>query len=180
MTSLAKVIAYVDLESEAAKHAKAQRFRDGEWANRPERLAEIEASILDPAKYQMNVALAAQLDDGREITGGGGFSFSGPRCGVGAIWHRYRGPQLHEDPFVNDRLLDETYHVGMSDVEDAVNQMLGRDPEQHRPPRLSWEGLQRALADEGINVTEQQLIDAPLQLVLSESAAAEVDREAPT
>jgi hypothetical protein len=67
----------------------------------------------------------------------------------------------------------------MSDVEDAVNQMLGRDPEKRRPPRLSWEGLQRALADEGINVTEQQLIDAPLQLVLSESAAAELGGDAP-
>jgi len=179
VTKLAKVIVYVDLESEAAKRAKAQRFRDSDsWADRPERLAEIVASILDPATYQMNVALAAQLDDGREITGGG-FGFGGPRDGVAAIWHRYRGPQLHDDPCENERLLHETYHVGLSDVEDAVNQMLGRDPEQHRPPRLSWDGLQRALADEGITVTEQQLIDTPLELVLSESAGAELGADAP-
>ena len=56
--------------------------------------------------------------------------------------------------------------------------MLGRDPEQHRPPRLSWDGLQQALADEGITVTEQQLIDTPLELVLSESAAAELTGDA--
>lgn len=175
MSNIAKVIAYVDLESEAAKRAQAQRFRDSErWADQPERPAEIVASILDPSKYQMNVTLAAQLSDGRQITGGG-FGFGGPRDGVGAVRHRYRGPLLHEDPEEQRRLLDETYHVGMADVQDAVNQMLGRDPELHRPPRLSWEGLRYALADEGINVTEQQLIETPLEVVLSESAAAEVD-----
>jgi hypothetical protein len=57
--------------------------------------------------------------------------------------------------------------------------MLGRDPELHRPPRLSWDGLQRALAEQGMNVTEQQLIDAPLELVLSESARAELGADAP-
>ena len=31
---------------------------------------------------------------------GGGFQFSGPRNGVAAIWHRYGGPKLHENPRV--------------------------------------------------------------------------------
>jgi hypothetical protein len=31
---------------------------------------------------------------------GGGFRFSGPRDGVAAIWQRYRGPKLHENPRV--------------------------------------------------------------------------------
>ena len=157
MSNIAKVIAYVDLESEKAGQVQ------GKWSAQPEQ-----------SSYGMNVLLAARLDDGREIAGGG-FGFGGPRDGVAAIWHRYRGPVLHEDPDEQWRLLDETYHVGMADVQDAVNQMLGRDPEQHRPPRLSWEGLQRALADQGILVPEQQLIETPLQIVLSESAAAEVN-----
>jgi hypothetical protein len=53
-------------------------------------------------------------------------------------------------------------------VQDAINQMLGRDPEQHRPPRLSWQGLLAALAGEGIQATEQDLIDTPLRLDLSD------------
>jgi hypothetical protein len=162
VSEIAKVIAYVALESGDAERAKGPRFR-GRWTAQPQQ-----------SGYGMNVSLAARLDDGREIRGGG-FGFGGPRHGVAAIWHRYRGPLLHEDPDEQWRLLDETYHVGMADVQDAVNQMLGRDPELHRPPRLSWDGLQRALADHGIRASEQQLIDTPLEIVLSEPAAAEVD-----
>lgn len=146
MSDITKVIAYVDLDDDAT-HGQ---------------------------QYGMNVSLAARLDDGREIAGGG-FGFAGPRDGLGAIWHRYRGPLLHEDPAEHDRLLQESYHVGVDDLQDAVNQMLGRDPEMHRPPRLSWDRLQCALDDQGIRVSEQQLIDTPLELVLSASAAAEVN-----
>jgi hypothetical protein len=39
---------------------------------------------------------------------------------------------------------------------------------------MSWDRLQHAFDDPGIRVSEQQLIDAPLELVLSASAAAEV------
>lgn len=67
----------------------------------------------------------------------------------------------------------------MDDVQDAVNQMLGRDPEMHQPPRLSWDRLQRALNDQGIRVSEQQLMDTPLELVLSASAAAKVNADPP-
>jgi len=48
----------------------------------------------------------------------------------------------------------EGYRVQRQDVEDAINQLLGRDPEQHRPPRLSWEPLIELLDREGITVTE--------------------------
>ncbi len=150
MSDITKVIAYVDLDNDATQ---------GE-------------------QYGMNVSLAARLDDGREIAGDV-FGFAGPRDGLGAIWHRYRGPLLHEDPAEHDRRLEETYHVGMDDVQDAVNQMLGRDPEMHRPPRLSWDRLQHALDGQEIRVSEQQLIDAPLELVLSASAAAEVKADPP-
>lgn len=134
---LRRVIAHVELVNDTDKRARVQRFRESCWSRRPDELARIERSILDPDMYNMTVTLAADLNDGRRITAGG-FGFGGPRKGVAAIWHRYRGPRLSHDPAENDRLLNEAYHVGLPDIEDAINQMLGRDPNQHRPPRLSW------------------------------------------
>ncbi|MGO9907208.1 MAG: hypothetical protein ACLPY3_16060 [Solirubrobacteraceae bacterium] len=124
----------------------------------------------------MTVMLAADLDDGRRVTARG-FGCGGPRNGLAAIWHRYRGPQLSDDPVENDRLLNETYHVGLSDIEDAINQMLGRDPDQHRPPRLSWGHLLDALADVGIKMTEKELIALPLNIELSDQVKAEIARD---
>jgi hypothetical protein len=48
-----QVIARVDLESEADKRAKVQRFRDSDWSQKPDELARIEQSILDPTTYRM-------------------------------------------------------------------------------------------------------------------------------
>jgi hypothetical protein len=56
---------------------------------------------------------------------------------------------------------------GRSALCDAINQMLGRDPEQHRPPRLSWDQLTDTLAHVGFSVIEQELVDAPLTVELS-------------
>jgi hypothetical protein len=102
------------------------------------------------------------------------FGIGGPRRGVGAIWHRYRGPELSEDPAEETELLNQTYRVGPSDIEDAINQMLGRDPEQHRPPRLSWPRLIEALASAGVPVTELDLLDAPLTVDLSPPVKADL------
>jgi hypothetical protein len=52
--------------------------------------------------------------------------------------------------------------------------MLGRDPEQHRPPRLSWENVLAALSAAGVPATEQDLIDARLTLDLSDDVKAEI------
>ncbi len=60
------------------------------------------------------------------------------------------------------------------DIEEAINQMLGRDPKLHRPPRLAWDGLIAALAGTGIAVSEQELIDAPLTIELSPEASAQI------
>jgi uncharacterized protein (DUF4415 family) len=87
--SVVRVVAHVRLVGDAQKQAKVERFRSSaSWADRPEELARIEQSILDPRKYQMSVRLSADLVDDRRITGGG-FGFGGPRHGVGAIWWRY-------------------------------------------------------------------------------------------
>jgi len=45
--------------------------------------------------------------------------------------------------------------------------MLGRDPEQHRPPRLSWETLIERLAQEALELSEQQLIALPFACEIS-------------
>ena len=62
------------------------------------------------------------------------------------------------------------------DIEESINQMLGRDPKLHRPPRLAWGGLIDALVGTGIVVTEQELIDAPLTIELSAEVKAQTAR----
>jgi hypothetical protein len=132
-------------------------------------------NILDPGRYKMYASLSATLSDGSEVeTGVRDKSFSAPRDGLGAIVHRYRGPKLSDDPDEQIRLLQETYHVSYTDVVDHVNQMLGRDPELHRPPRLSWDNLIKALAKSGIDVNEDELIRAPLVRDLSDEVSAEI------
>jgi hypothetical protein len=121
--SVRQVIADVDLETGADKRAKVESFRQSDWAQKPAELSRIEQNILDPTKYLMRVTLTAELADGRRVTVPG-FEFSGPRDGVGAIWFRYHGPQLHDDRHEHERLLNETYHVRLSDIEDAIDQML--------------------------------------------------------
>jgi hypothetical protein len=58
------------------------------------------------------------------------------------------------------RVLD-AYRVQRHDVEHAMNHQLGRDPEMHRPPRLSWGHLIELLAEHGKVVTEEELIAMP-------------------
>jgi hypothetical protein len=129
----------------------------------------------DVYRYQLFASLSVGLSDGRQVaTGLRDFIWSGPRRGLGAIYHRYRGPRLSENSAEQERLLEATYHFGMDDVKDAVNQALGRDPEQHRPPRLSWGRLLEALKTEGIAATEEQLIAAPLRLELSDRVKTEI------
>jgi hypothetical protein len=168
-----RVIAHVELASDAERRAKVDALRKGALARGPEKQARMERSIPDSATYKMTVTLAADLDDGRRVSAAG-FGFGGPRTGLGAIWHRYRGPQLSDDPAENERLLDASYHVGLPDIADAVNQMLGRDPHQHRPPRLSWGHLRDALAEADIQMTEEELIAIPLELELSDLVKAEI------
>ena len=53
-----------------------------------------------------------------------------------------------------------------------MNQMLGRDSEMHRPPRLSWDPLIELLAQHGTNVSEDQLIAMPFEFEFSAEALA--------
>lgn len=73
---------------------------------------------------------------------------------------------LTADPAEADRIVLFEHRADIDDIEDGINQMLGRDPQLHRPPRLSWGKLIAALADAGIAVTESELIQLPLKVEL--------------
>lgn len=134
-----------------------------------------EIPVSDRDRFQFDVHLSAVTESGERVSGPhADFGIGGPRRGVGAIWHRYRGPRLSKDPAEEAELLNQAYRVGLCDIEDAINQMLGRDPEQHRPPRLSWHQLIDALASAGVAVTEQDLIDARLTVELSRAVKADL------
>jgi hypothetical protein len=95
------------------------------------------------------------------------------RSGANAIVKGWRGPPLPTDPEEEMRVLEE-YRLQLHDIEDAINQMLGRDPEQTSPPRLSWGPLISVLHDEGIRISEAELIDLPFVFEFSEQLLAEV------
>jgi hypothetical protein len=134
----------------------------------------------DPDTLHVRVRLSALLKDGATVTSAGDdFGISTPRRGVGAIWHRYRGPRLSDDPATEAEVLNRRYRVGRADIEDAINQMLGRNPKLHRPPRLSWGQLIDALADAGVTVTEQELIAAPLAIELTPEVQAQLSEAVP-
>jgi hypothetical protein len=95
------------------------------------------------------------------------------RRGPSAITKRYVGPPLPDDPDAADRVI-ENYRVQRHDVEDAINQLLGRDPEQHRPPRLAWDPLIALLAANGIALTEQQLIAMPFVFEFTDQLLGEL------
>lgn len=98
------------------------------------------------------------------------------RRGTSAIWKRYVGPPpLPEDPVEQGRFLDD-YRLSRRDIEDAVNQILGRDPEQHRPPRLSWETLIEMLSKHGVELSESDLIAMPFRCELAPAVEAELAR----
>jgi hypothetical protein len=167
------VRARVTLESEAEKQEKAARFRES-LADDP-RQNEVVDNILDPTRYKMFASLSAILSDGRDVSSGvRDMGFSAQNAGISAIAHRYRGPKLSEDPDEHERLLRETYHVSYDDIVDHINQMLGRDPELHKPPRLAWGNLIKALQRAGVHVTEDQLLDTPLELDLSDEVKTEI------
>jgi hypothetical protein len=129
----------------------------------------------DAERIELRVGLSAQDDAGRRIDAGGGFDIAGPRRGAGAIWHRYHGPTLPGETPEQRQLRYESHRVGLPDIEDAINRMLGRDPELRRPPRLAWGRLIAALAAEGIRFEEEQLIELPLTVELEDDVLADLD-----
>jgi hypothetical protein len=92
----------------------------------------------DPDRLNVAARLVAETDAGDRLSVSRTSMAAGLwRRGVSAIWKSYSGPPLPTDPEEQSRVL-ESYRVTRHDVEDAINQLLGRDLEQHRPP--SWAG----------------------------------------
>ena len=128
----------------------------------------------DSDRLHVSARLFAETDAGERLNVARSSMGAGlGRRGVSAIWKRYSGPPLPEDPEAQERVL-ESYRVQRQDVKDAINQLLGRDPEQHRPPRLSWEPLIELLDREGITVTEDQLLATPFVFEFSDELLAEL------
>ena len=71
----------------------------------------------------------------------------------------------------------DAYRVQRYDVEDAMNGMLGRDPEMHPRRRLSWNHLIELLAEPGTVVSEEQLIAMPFRFESSAQALAAREQE---
>ena len=129
----------------------------------------------DPDRLAVLARLYAQLESGmRLVADRRAMGIGMHRTGPSAIWRQYVGPPaLPSDPIEQERFLAQ-YRVRRRDVEDAVGQMLGRDPEQHRPPRLSWETVIDRLAEAGTELSEQQLIGLPFRCEFSARLRAEL------
>jgi hypothetical protein len=126
-------------------------------------------------EWSAEATLFAVSADGSRITAThASMGAGGPRRGIAAITKRYAGPPLPEDPDARRRVLD-AYRVQRHDVEDAMNQLLGRDPEMHRPPRLSWDPLIELLAEHGKVVSEEELIAMPFLFEFSAEALAALE-----
>lgn len=113
-----------------------------------------------PDELHVSVRLTALTADGASVTSDrDDFGITLPR----------QIPRRHRSRWTASAIENLT-----RDIEDLINQMLGRDPELHRPPRLAWGGLIDALAGTGIVATEQELIEAPLTIELSPEAKAQI------
>jgi hypothetical protein len=121
-------------------------------------------------KWSAEATLFAVSADGSRIAvPHASIGAAGPSRGIAAITKRYAGPPLPEDPDARRGVLD-AYRVQRHDVEDAMNQQLGRDPEMHRPPRLSWGPLIELLAEHSKVVSEEELIAMPFLFEFSAEA----------
>jgi hypothetical protein len=166
--SVRQVFARVNLQSSAQAEPSAREATDGE---QPKRMIMMSGN---PENLSLHVSLSAEDGTGRHTrTLGRDFGIGGPRHGV---WHRWHGPSLPEDRVAADRIVLREHRVDQADIEDGINQMLGRDPKLHHPPRLSWHNLIRALNSAGMPITEQDLIDAPLTVELAPEVQAELDK----
>ena len=133
---------------------------------------QVTGRVRSSERLDVAASLFAETSCGRIYARTGSMGVGMWRHGMNAIWSRYRGP-LPEDPEEQARVL-AGYRVSRHDVEDAINQLLGRDPEQHRPPRLAWDPLIDVLKGAGISVTEDDLLDLPFAFELAPGLAAEL------
>lgn len=142
----------------------------------PERAGQALQTQFSPDKLCLHVMLSAELTDSSRVsTGRSDMSIGCWRRGMNAIYHRYNGPPLPKDPGQARAVMEKTYRLGPLDIQDAINHMLGRDPEQHRLPHLAWDNLINTLKERGIAATEQQLMETPLMVELNAEVQDQLD-----
>jgi hypothetical protein len=135
----------------------------------------VQSGTQDANHLSLSVSLSAVLTDGRTIASGRpDLGLGGPRRG---IWHRWHGPPLPDEYEEAARVMLFEHWADVHDIEDGINQVLGRDPTLHRPPRLSWGQLIVAVAAAGVHVLEQELIDRPLEVELTPDVEADLARD---
>jgi hypothetical protein len=128
----------------------------------------LQRRLTEGALESVHVRLSADLSDGRRVHAqGGDFGARWPRSGV-TIHHRA------VDPLPAERRNKGEYE-GPHDLEDGINLMLGRDPELHHPPRLAWGQLIDALGEQGMSVTDDDLIPLALTVELEPEIRAILD-----
>lgn len=130
-----------------------------------------------PDRLALTATLFAETDTGNRLScEHPKMSMGMHRRGSAAIWKAYLGPPpLPSGPEAIERSL-AAYRLRRQDVADAVNQLLGRDSEQHRPPRLSWDPLIELLSDHAVTLTEAELIVMPFRLEFAPNVAEQLDQ----
>jgi len=166
--TLLRIVAHVELQARILEQIRKRHETGDDTAPKV-----LNVNKPSPEKLNIYVSLSAHTTDGQHIrSDGSDFGMGGPRRGV---WHRHHEPPpLSQDP-TEQMAFVENHRVGLVDIEDGINLMLGRDPELHRPPRLSWGKLITTLAAHDIQVTEQDLINAPLTVELHPEVEAELE-----
>jgi hypothetical protein len=116
----------------------------------------------DPRRLAVEVTAFAETTEGERIAPERPHNVTGFwRRGRGAIWKRYSGRPLPSDPVEEEAVLEQ-YRLQRQDVEDAINQMFGRDPEQDEVPQSAgWKELIKAVGEKGLDVTLEELKAAP-------------------
>lgn len=168
-----RVYAWVVLQPLAEREEILERARGRMGRARYE---EWLAAVRSPDDLNLLVSLSAEDHTGRRIDGNGCFGIGGPRRGLGAMWERYHGPPLPGSQKEQNELLERTYRVGKPDIEDAINQMLGRDPDLDPPPELSWCELHTNLSRAGIAVSERELVSVPLIVELDPQLVVDLQK----
>jgi hypothetical protein len=119
-TTVTRVYANVDLESTVWTELAVT---PGDDPGESRRLIQISGN---PEHLNLHVSLSAEDGAGRRIrTVGRDFGIGAPRRGG---WHRWHGPPLPDDREEADRIVLIEHRVDLHDIEDGINQMLGRDP----------------------------------------------------
>jgi hypothetical protein len=165
MDTTAAVIRQVRATAQLESMARRRKLLDGILALEDDdrRREGFTTSLLSPRRLYLSVGLAADISDGRRIaTSGRDFSLSTEMVEVETIRHGdHVRPIGSPSPDTSTSGLDPTCRVRLKEILDAMDTMLGRNPDMHRPPRLAWGNLIIALDKNGVQATEPMVIAAP-------------------